>query len=164
MKNLFKYKKIGFRILEEKNKIVFGSINMIPKRYYKRSPIMMEELNNEINEESLYLAPSAGIRIKSLVEQDKSNSFLRVEVEGGGCSGFQYHFKLVPEDNYNDKEDLIFERDGGKLLCDKLSLTFLKGSKIEWKEELIKSAFHVVDNPNSEKACGCGTSFSIKMK
>ncbi|EKE45540.1 Iron-sulfur cluster assembly family protein [Oceaniovalibus guishaninsula JLT2003] len=81
---------------------------------------------------------------------------LRVAVEGGGCSGFQYEIKLdAPED-----DDLVLEKDGQKVLVDSVSLPFLAGAVIDFSDELIGARF-VIDNPNAASSCGCGTSFSM---
>ena len=81
---------------------------------------------------------------------------LRVAVEGGGCSGFQYEIKLdAPAD-----DDLILEADGEKVVVDSVSLPFLANATIDFTEELIGARF-VIDNPNATSSCGCGTSFSI---
>lgn len=81
---------------------------------------------------------------------------LRVAVEGGGCSGFQYEIKL--DDPAED--DLILEKDGQKVLVDSVSLPFLTDATIDFSDELIGARFVVV-NPNATSSCGCGTSFSI---
>ena len=81
---------------------------------------------------------------------------LRVAVEGGGCSGFQYDIKL--DDPQSD--DLVLERAGQKVLVDAVSLPFLTGAVIDFSEELIGARF-VIENPNASSSCGCGTSFSI---
>jgi len=81
---------------------------------------------------------------------------LRVAVEGGGCSGFQYDIRLdAPSEN-----DLILEGDGQKVVVDSVSLPFLAGATIDFTEELIGARF-TIDNPNATASCGCGTSFSI---
>lgn len=81
---------------------------------------------------------------------------LRVAVEGGGCSGFQYEIKLdTPEAN-----DLVLEKNGEKVLIDQVSLPFLAGAVIDFTEELIGARF-TIDNPNATSSCGCGTSFSM---
>ena len=81
---------------------------------------------------------------------------LRVAVEGGGCSGFQYEIALdTPRD-----DDLVLEGGGEKVLVDPVSLPFLSNATIDFSEELIGARF-VIDNPNATSACGCGTSFSI---
>ena len=81
---------------------------------------------------------------------------LRVAVEGGGCSGFQYDIKL---DDPAD-EDLVIEKDGVKVLIDPVSLPFLSNAVIDYTTELIGARF-TIENPNATASCGCGTSFSI---
>ena len=81
---------------------------------------------------------------------------LRVAVEGGGCSGFQYEIKLDNE----TADDLVLEQDGQKVLVDSVSLPFLANAVIDFSEELIGARF-VIENPNATSSCGCGTSFSI---
>ncbi|WP_412562581.1 HesB/IscA family protein [Thalassobius sp. MITS945101] len=81
---------------------------------------------------------------------------LRVAVEGGGCSGFQYEIKLdAPAD-----DDLVLEGNGEKVIVDEVSLPFLTGATIDFTEELIGARF-VIENPNATASCGCGTSFSM---
>jgi len=81
---------------------------------------------------------------------------LRVAVEGGGCSGFQYEIALdTPKD-----DDLVLEGSGQKVLIDEVSLPFLAGATIDFSEELIGARF-VIENPNASSSCGCGTSFSM---
>jgi iron-sulfur cluster assembly accessory protein len=81
---------------------------------------------------------------------------LRVAVEGGGCSGFQYDIRL--DDPAAD--DLVIERGGQRVLVDAVSLPFLQNAVIDFAEELIGARF-VVENPNATASCGCGTSFSL---
>lgn len=81
---------------------------------------------------------------------------LRVAVEGGGCSGFQYEIKLdAPAD-----DDLVLERNGERVVVDSVSLPFLSNAVIDFTEELIGARF-VINNPNATSSCGCGTSFSM---
>ncbi len=81
---------------------------------------------------------------------------LRVAVEGGGCSGFQYDIRLdTPE-----TDDLVLEKDGERVLVDQISLPFLAGATIDFTEELIGARF-TIDNPNATSSCGCGTSFAM---
>lgn len=81
---------------------------------------------------------------------------LRVAVEGGGCSGFQYEIKLdAPAD-----DDLVLERNGERVVVDSVSLPFLSNAVIDFTEELIGARF-VIENPNATSSCGCGTSFSM---
>lgn len=81
---------------------------------------------------------------------------LRVAVEGGGCSGFQYDIKL----DTPTEDDMILEGAGEKVLVDSVSLPFLAGATIDFTEELIGARF-VIENPNATSSCGCGTSFSM---
>ncbi|WP_425100619.1 HesB/IscA family protein [Tropicibacter sp. S64] len=81
---------------------------------------------------------------------------LRVAVEGGGCSGFQYDIRL---DN-PEGEDLVLEGHGQRVVVDPVSLPFLAGAVIDFSDELIGARF-VIENPNATSSCGCGTSFSI---
>lgn len=89
---------------------------------------------------------------------------LRVEVEGGGCSGFQYVLRLEEgaEAATPAAGDSVFERGGAKVLVDEVSLGFLKGAVVDYEDTLMRSAFHVASNPNSEASCGCGSSFAAK--
>jgi iron-sulfur cluster insertion protein len=82
---------------------------------------------------------------------------LRVAVEGGGCSGFQYEIKLDPSPA---ADDLVLEKDGQRVLIDPVSLPFLAGAEIDFSDELIGAKF-VIHNPNATSSCGCGTSFSL---
>jgi iron-sulfur cluster insertion protein len=86
----------------------------------------------------------------------KQGQALRVAVEGGGCSGFQYDIAL----DEPKPDDLVLEGQGEKVLIDEVSLPFLAGATIDFSEELIGARF-VIDNPNATSSCGCGTSFSI---
>ncbi len=81
---------------------------------------------------------------------------LRVAVDGGGCSGFQYDIKL----DEAAADDLVIEKDGHRVLVDAISLPFLQNAVIDFTEELIGARF-VIENPNATASCGCGTSFSI---
>jgi iron-sulfur cluster insertion protein len=85
---------------------------------------------------------------------------IRLEVLGGGCSGYQYKFGFA--DAPDIAEDVVFERDGAKLVVDKTSLGIIDGSEIDYGESLMESGFKVV-NPNAANSCGCGNSFSIKQ-
>ncbi len=81
---------------------------------------------------------------------------LRIAVEGGGCSGFQYEIKL----DVAASDDLILEQNGEKVLIDPVSLPFLANAEIDFTDELIGARF-VINNPNATSSCGCGTSFSM---
>ncbi len=91
------------------------------------------------------------------VMASQGRSFLRVAVQGGGCSGFSYAFDFADS---AATDDIVIERDGAKVLIDETSLPFLAGSEIDFVDELIGASFKI-KNPNAVAACGCGTSFSV---
>src|ERR1700754_3686503 len=103
------------------------------------------------------LSASAAARIKSVVASEPPGAGLRVAVEGGGCSGFQYEIGVAQIAN---ADDVVVERDGARLFVDPVSLPFLLGSEVDWVEELIGAAFKV-KNPTATSSCGCGVSFSV---
>jgi iron-sulfur cluster insertion protein len=103
------------------------------------------------------LSPAAAKRISAIGQAEGRPVMLRVAVEGGGCSGFQYQFDLV---DAAQPDDLKIERDGAAALVDLMSLVLLKGSEIDFVDELASAEFRV-RNPNAKSSCGCGVSFSI---
>lgn len=103
------------------------------------------------------LSESAAKRITAILAKQPDKSYLRVSVEGGGCSGFSYKFDL---DDSANPDDLIVTRDGVSVLIDEMSLEFMSGSEIDFSTELIGAAFKI-NNPNATAGCGCGTSFSV---
>lgn len=103
------------------------------------------------------LSATAAERIKSVVAGEPASAGLRVAVEGGGCSGFQYEIGVSQAPN---ADDLVIERDGARLFIDPVSLPFLLGSEVDWVDELIGASFKV-KNPNATSSCGCGVSFSV---
>jgi iron-sulfur cluster assembly accessory protein len=99
----------------------------------------------------------AARRIGEILRKEPAGAMLRVSVEGGGCSGFQYRFD-VERDRGDD--DLVIEREGAVVLVDEVSSRYLAGSEIDFVDDLIGASFKV-HNPNATASCGCGTSFSI---
>lgn len=93
---------------------------------------------------------------EQLAEIDAAPKALRVAVEGGGCSGFQYEISL----DEPTEDDLVIEGKGQKVIVDSVSLPFLENATIDFADELIGARF-VVDNPNATSSCGCGVSFSM---
>jgi iron-sulfur cluster assembly accessory protein len=106
---------------------------------------------------SVTVTERAAKRIAQIVSNEPENNMLRVSVEGGGCSGFEYRFDLVPN---AEAEDILIERAGAKVLVDSLSLIYLAGSEIDYVDDLMSASFKI-KNPNATAACGCGTSFSV---
>lgn len=107
--------------------------------------------------EGIVLAESAAKRLARLAEAEGKAVLLRVAVDGGGCSGFQYRLELV---DAAETDDLIIRRDGQAAVIDPVSIPFLKGSEIAYVDELAGAQF-VVRNPNASSSCGCGVSFAI---
>lgn len=103
------------------------------------------------------LSQSAAARIRAIGAAEGRPLMLRVAVDGGGCSGFQYRFDLVEA---AEADDLRIERDGAAALVDDISLGLLKGSEIDFVDELAGAEFKV-RNPNAKSSCGCGVSFSL---
>ncbi|HRY07844.1 MAG TPA: iron-sulfur cluster insertion protein ErpA [Hyphomicrobiaceae bacterium] len=103
------------------------------------------------------LTESAARRINEIIAAEPKAKILRISVEGGGCSGFQYKFDLVES---AAGEDLVLERSGAKVVIDPVSLQFLGGSQIDFVDDLMGASFQI-KNPNATASCGCGTSFSI---
>ncbi|XP_027576017.1 iron-sulfur cluster assembly 2 homolog, mitochondrial isoform X2 [Pipra filicauda] len=112
---------------------------------------------SEPSEGQVFLSESC---VKRLLEIAEGSEFLRLQVEGGGCSGFQYKFSL---DTVINPDDRVFEQGGARVVVDVDSLAFVKGSMVDFSQELIRSSFQVVSNPQAEKGCSCGTSFSVKF-
>lgn len=101
------------------------------------------------------VTPRAFARLAE-IGADAQGQALRIAVEGGGCSGFQYDIRL----DQPAEDDLVLESLGQKVVVDSVSLPFLAGATIDFSEELIGARF-VIDNPNASSSCGCGTSFSM---
>ena len=107
--------------------------------------------------EGIVLAESAAKRLAKLAEVEGKPVMLRVAVDGGGCSGYQYRLALV---DAPEADDLVIRRDGQAAVIDPVSIPFLKGSEIAFVDELAGAQF-VVRNPNASSSCGCGVSFAI---
>ena len=99
----------------------------------------------------------AARRIGEILRQEPAGTMLRVSVEGGGCSGFQYRFDTERE---RADSDVVIERSGATVLIDPVSLNYMAGSEIDFVDDLIGAAFKIA-NPNATASCGCGTSFSV---
>jgi iron-sulfur cluster assembly accessory protein len=103
------------------------------------------------------LTDSAARRISEIAASDPATPLLRVSVEGGGCSGFQYKFDLVAAPS---TDDLVLEKSGATVLIDPVSLQYMDGAQIDFVDDLMGAAFKI-NNPVATASCGCGTSFTI---
>lgn len=103
------------------------------------------------------LSPSAATRVAQIAQRTGKPAILRLSVEGGGCSGFQYRFGLA---DGMDADDVSVEQDGVTLVVDSMSLDLVRGGVVDYVENLGGAAFKV-ENPNATAGCGCGSSFSV---
>ncbi len=107
--------------------------------------------------QTISLTQSAARRIAEIAAGDPQTPVLRVSVEGGGCSGFQYKFDLVAA---AAADDLVLERSGATVVIDPMSQEYMQGAEIDFVDDLIGASFKI-NNPVASSSCGCGTSFSI---
>jgi len=107
--------------------------------------------------EGITITERAARRIGDILRSEPSGAMLRLSVQGGGCSGFQYRFDI---DREKAGDDVTIDRDGVTLLVDPVSLQYLAGSEIDFVDDLIGASFKV-NNPKAKASCGCGTSFSL---
>jgi iron-sulfur cluster assembly accessory protein len=128
--------------------------------------------------ESLHLSEKCEEQLRRIFQREmkksaeensetKRETVLRIGVDGGGCAGFQYTFALIDEKDVVTGEDRVFVGrrfpEEAKVVCDEVSFEYLKGSTVDYAEEMIRSAFEVVKNPNAEQKCGCGVPFEAKF-
>jgi len=106
---------------------------------------------------NIELTPSAAARVATIAAKQDKPAILRLAVEGGGCSGFQYKFALA---DAVEGDDAVAERDGVRLVVDPVSLDLVSGAAVDYVESLGGAAFRVT-NPNAASGCGCGSSFSV---
>ncbi len=106
---------------------------------------------------SVSLTPSAAARVAAIAERQGKPAILRLAVDGGGCSGFQYKFELA--DTVAD-DDVVAETGAVRLVVDSISLDLVRGCAVDYVESLGGAAFRV-ENPNAASGCGCGSSFSV---
>jgi iron-sulfur cluster assembly accessory protein len=103
------------------------------------------------------LTDRAARRIQEILEGEPADTMLRISVEGGGCSGFQYKFDLVDS---IASDDVIIAKNAAKVLIDPVSIEYLAGSEIDFVDDLMGASFKI-QNPNATASCGCGTSFAL---
>jgi len=106
---------------------------------------------------SVTISERAARRIGEILKTEGDGAMLRISVEGGGCSGFQYKFDV---ERAQTADDIVIARDNAVVLVDSTSVNYLSGSEVDFVDDLIGASFRV-NNPNAIASCGCGTSFSI---
>jgi iron-sulfur cluster assembly accessory protein len=106
---------------------------------------------------SITVSERAARRIGEILKSEPTGTMLRVSVEGGGCSGFQYKFDM---ERAKAADDLVIDRDGAVVLIDPVSVNYMAGSEIDFVDSLIGASFKV-NNPKAKASCGCGTSFAL---
>ncbi len=106
---------------------------------------------------SVTISERAARRIGEILKSEGNGAMLRISVEGGGCSGFQYKFDV---DRAKTDDDIVIARDNAVVLVESTSVNYLSGSEVDFVDDLIGASFRV-NNPNATASCGCGTSFSI---
>jgi iron-sulfur cluster insertion protein len=110
-----------------------------------------------VSEPEITLTGNAARRVALIAERQSKPAVLRLAVDGGGCAGFTYKFELADS---ADAEDTVAETDGVKLVVDPMSLDLVRGSAVDFVEDLGGASFKVT-NPNAQSGCGCGSSFSV---
>ena len=120
----------------------------VPSAYLSRMASLAPEIA---------LTPSAAARVATIAAKQGKPAILRLSVDGGGCSGFQYKFGFA---DTVDSDDAVAEQDGVRLVVDSISLDLVRGSAVDYVEELGGAAFKVT-NPNAASGCGCGSSFAV---
>ena len=109
---------------------------------------------------NIHVTPTAAEKITELLaEENKTDAGLRVFVQGGGCSGFQYGL-MIDEGEGDQEADKVFEVNGVKLLVDPISLRYLKGAEVDFVDNNMGGGF-TIKNPNAKTTCGCGSSFNV---
>ena len=118
---------------------------------------MIQSKQEEFQNASILVTKNAVERLRDAMKSDKKeNYFLRMSVEGGGCSGMTYKMDF---DDKKKEFDKVFESNGLTIICDLKSWLYLKDVKVDYSDDLLNGGFKIT-NPNAERTCGCGTSFS----
>ncbi|HEX7370380.1 MAG TPA: iron-sulfur cluster insertion protein ErpA [Rhodanobacteraceae bacterium] len=117
----------------------------------------MNTASAAVSKPALSISDAALARVRELIREGNNPALkLRVSIEGGGCSGFQYDVNL---DDKQADDDFVLDRDGVALLVDPVSMQYLEGAEVDYVEQLSGAQF-VIHNPNAKKTCGCGSSFT----
>ena len=114
-------------------------------------------MTTTLDQSAIALTPAAAARVAVIAKKQAKPAILRLSVEGGGCSGFQYRFGLA---DAVEADDTVAEVDGVRLVVDPISLDLVRGAQVDFIDNL-GGAHFAVTNPNAASGCGCGTSFSI---
>ena len=117
----------------------------------------IEKAQNDYKNAQIFVTKKAAKRLKAVMSAEgKSDHFLRMSVDSGGCSGMNYKMDF---DNHQKDYDKVFESNGLKVVCDLKSWLYLKNISIDYSDDMLNGGFKI-ENPNAERTCGCGTSFS----
>ena len=117
----------------------------------------LEKAQTDFKDAQIYVSEKAVKRLKAVMSSEgKSDYFLRMSVDSGGCSGMNYKMDF---DKNQDTYDKVFEQNGLKVVCDLKSWLYLKNITIDYSDDMLNGGFKI-ENPNAERTCGCGTSFS----
>lgn len=139
--------------------------NTVSGQSFKHHSIL-RQFSSPVNDQATKTKPTLNLsdscvkKLKEISERE-SKRYLRISVDGGGCSGFQYQFDL--DDKVNADDIVIGDDSNGQVVIDSVSLDYCAGSTVDYHTELIKSGFRIVGNPKAEQGCSCGASFSIKL-
>ncbi|XP_050382766.1 iron-sulfur assembly protein IscA-like 2, mitochondrial [Argentina anserina] len=137
---------------------------LLTSHFYSSSALQESQgpsSSSEPNLDGVHMTDTCIQKMKQLKASEEQEKMLRLSVETGGCSGFQYVFDLV--DDKTNPDDRVFEKEGVKLVVDNISYDFLKGATVDYVEELIRSAFQVTENPSAVQGCSCKSSFMVKL-
>ncbi|EFP02232.1 hypothetical protein CRE_24910 [Caenorhabditis remanei] len=120
--------------------------------------IYSRQTHRMLTEQDIKVTTKAASRLKEVLDDGER---LRLEVDGGGCSGFEYKIRL---DKKLNNDDLLWKTESGaEIIVDEMSLGYIKGATVDYVEDLMKASFRIVNNPVAEKGCSCGSSFAPKM-
>ncbi|VVB13119.1 unnamed protein product [Arabis nemorensis] len=144
------------RVRENHRMLNFSSVSVLKEATSSPSSSQSDSSSLDV----VHLSENCIRRMKELQSSEPEKKLLRLGVETGGCSGFQYVFEL---DNSTNPDDRVFEKNGVKLVVDSVSYDFVKGATIDYVEELIRSAFVVAENPAAVGGCSCKSSFMVKQ-
>ena len=123
----------------------------------KKEQLAIEQAQNDFKEAQIFVSKKAVTRLKAVMASEgKRGCYLRMSVDSGGCSGMNYKMDF---DEKQKKFDKFFEQNGLKVICDLKSWLYLKNITIDYSDDMLNGGFKI-ENPNAERTCGCGTSFS----